>query len=445
MSDVFVSYKRENSAAVRRLVDALRADGLNVWWDADIPPHAPWEETIERNLTGAKTVIVAWSRAAISSDNVKAEARWARRNDRLLQVFVETCEPPLFFGERQGVDLTTWSGASLDPAFQALLRAVRERLNRTPGPADDGLDPPLVHKNDVETSNRTGPIPPGHADEARGLLPPGAVLNGLFEVKRLMGRGYIGEVYEGASVATRERVAIKTIFPKITERPGVQEILLREMRVLTRLGHPAINSYRMAAREPTYGVLYIIFEFVDGIVLDTLIGQVTVPEAKLRAVIRRLAEGLKYAHDMGAVHRDISPGNIVAPSGRLDACTIIDFGFSESLETMRPTLMVDERTRRPYAAPEQFGEFGGRIGPWTDVYSLALVMLALATGVQATNAAPDLSPLSRRLKPLLAGMLAADPEVRFRDMGSVLLALGDQHGRGKGNGPKSPSDGVPSV
>ena len=270
-------------------------------------------------------------------------------------------------------------------------------------------------------------------------------MNGLFEVKRLMGRGYVGEVYEGASVATGERVAIKTIYPKITERPGVQETLLREMRVLTRIGHPAINSYRMAAREPTYGVLYIIFEFVEGIMLDALIGQVTVPEPKLRAVIRRLAEGLKYAHDMGAVHRDISPGNIVAPSGRLDACTIIDFGFSESLETMRPTLMVDQRTRRPYAAPEQFGEFGGAIGPWTDVYSLGLVMLALATGARATNPAPDLSPLSRRLRPLFDGMLAADPEARFRDMESVLLRLDDQQGRGKGGRPKSPPGGAPSV
>ena len=132
MSDVFVSYKRENSAAVRRLVEALRAEGLEVWWDVDIPPHAPWEQTIERNLTAAKIVIVAWSRAAISSDNVKAEARWARRNERLLQVFVETCEPPLFFGERQGVDLTSWSGAALDPAFRALLSVVRQRLDRTP-------------------------------------------------------------------------------------------------------------------------------------------------------------------------------------------------------------------------------------------------------------------------------------------------------------------------
>ena len=126
MSDVFVSYKRENLAAVGRLVEALRAEGIGVWWDQDIPPNAAWEATIERELAAARLVIVAWSPASVASDNVKAEARWARSQGRLLQVFVEACEPPLFFGERQGVDLKGWWGGATDPAFQTLLQAVRD-------------------------------------------------------------------------------------------------------------------------------------------------------------------------------------------------------------------------------------------------------------------------------------------------------------------------------
>jgi adenylate cyclase len=134
MSDVFISYKRENLAAVHRLVEALRAEGVAVWWDQDIPPNAPWEATIERELAAAKLVIVAWSPASVASDNVKAEARWARGQGRLLQVFVAACEPPLFFGERQGVDLKDWSGGATDPAFRALLQAVR--AGPAPPPAD---------------------------------------------------------------------------------------------------------------------------------------------------------------------------------------------------------------------------------------------------------------------------------------------------------------------
>jgi len=137
MSEVFVSYKRENLTAVGRLVEALRSEGIGVWWDQDIPPNAAWEATIEAALAAAKLVIVVWSPAAVASDNVKAEARWARGQGRLLQVFVEPCEPPLFFGERQGVDLKHWSGEADVAAFRSLLAAVRAGLERAPTPATE--------------------------------------------------------------------------------------------------------------------------------------------------------------------------------------------------------------------------------------------------------------------------------------------------------------------
>lgn len=125
MSDLFISYKRENLQQVQPLVQALRANGVEVWWDQDIAPDAPWEATIERELAAAKAVIVAWSQVSVTSENVKAEARRARTQGKLIQVFVEKCETPLFFGERQGVDLTNWTGSASDSRFQAVLAAVR--------------------------------------------------------------------------------------------------------------------------------------------------------------------------------------------------------------------------------------------------------------------------------------------------------------------------------
>jgi adenylate cyclase len=150
MSDVFISYKRENLAAVNRLAEALRSEGVGVWWDQDIAPNAPWEATIEKELKAARLVIVAWSPASVASDNVKAEARWARGQGRLLQVFVETCEPPLFFGERQGVDLKRWSGGVADPAFLTLLQAVRAGPMATPAASEPLLAPlPLPNKPSI--------------------------------------------------------------------------------------------------------------------------------------------------------------------------------------------------------------------------------------------------------------------------------------------------------
>jgi len=107
MADVFLSYKREDAAKVRKVAAALREAGLTVWWDEDIPPSAPWEATIEKALGDAKAVIVCWSPDAVASENVRSEARVAREDGRFIQVFLKPCTSPLFFGERQGVELST--------------------------------------------------------------------------------------------------------------------------------------------------------------------------------------------------------------------------------------------------------------------------------------------------------------------------------------------------
>jgi len=262
----------------------------------------------------------------------------------------------------------------------------------------------------------------------RPLLPEGAVLNGLFEVRRLLGRGLIGEVYEGASTTTLERVAIKVFHKRFAEQAEVQQAFLRDMRALTRLAHPAVNAYRLAAREPTYGLLYLVYEFVDGMPLSALVGQVTMPEAKLLGLTRRLAEGLRHAHEMGVLHRQLSPESIIVASGRLDAGTIVDFSLSEAFDRAVWELRVGQQLRPPYAAPEQTDDTGAEVGSWTDVYGLGRVMFALATGEvprDGRQAEPDLSHAPRRLRPLFVGMLASDPKLRFQNMDAVLAAVED--------------------
>ncbi len=125
MADVFVSYKREDAARVKKLVAALRQVGLDAWWDEDIAPSAPWEATIEKALRESKAVIVCWSPHAVASENVRSEARVAREDGRLIQVFMKPCSPPLFFGERQGVDLSSWRGKADDPRIAKIAESVR--------------------------------------------------------------------------------------------------------------------------------------------------------------------------------------------------------------------------------------------------------------------------------------------------------------------------------
>lgn len=125
MPQVFISYARPDKRHVGKLVAALRKSGFTPWWDDDIPAGAGWEAAIEQALAAADAVLVCWSPASVASENVRSEARRARTSGRLVQVFISRCEPPLFFGERQGIDFESWSGSTRSREFDRLTDALR--------------------------------------------------------------------------------------------------------------------------------------------------------------------------------------------------------------------------------------------------------------------------------------------------------------------------------
>jgi serine/threonine protein kinase len=270
----------------------------------------------------------------------------------------------------------------------------------------------------------------------RGILPIGFVLNGIYEVKRFIARGGMGEVYEGVNVNAEERVAVKVILPHLAADPKVQALFRKEAKTLTSLAHPALVQYRVLAREPRKDLLYIVTDFIDGEPLTNLIGRNSPTTAELAMLTRRLAEGLHAAHSHGAIHRDISPENVLLPDGVLSRAKIIDFGIAKSMEIGAQTVVGDGFAGKlGYVAPEQFGDFDRRIGPWTDVYSLGLVVLALAGGrapdmgttlveaIDRRRAGADLGPVPPLLQPLFLRMLTPDPRGRPQTMAEVISAL----------------------
>lgn len=267
-------------------------------------------------------------------------------------------------------------------------------------------------------------------------IKPGDLLNHMFEVRRFLARGGMGEVFEGVNVASDERVAIKVMLPALAEDPNVQTMFRREARTLTRLSHPALVQYRVLAQEPQLGVLYIVTEFIDGRNLSDVLGEVQADETALRALLKWLAGGLQAAHRLGAIHRDISPDNVLLENGDLAKARIIDFGIAKDLDPGSKTIIGDGFAGKlSYVAPEQLGDFTREVGPWTDVYSLALVILAVAGGrgvdlggsfVDAVDKRRKGIPLDAApegLRPVLAAMLAPDPAERLRSMDEVLAAL----------------------
>src|SRR6185437_2219270 len=127
MSDVFVSYKAEDRRRVQPLFEAVEADGLTVWWDAQIGGGDEWRAAIEQQLASAKCVLVLWSKRSTAPEGrfVRDEASRAMERGVYLPVRIDNVRLPLGFGETQALALTGWKGGRSDPRYQAVLTAVR--------------------------------------------------------------------------------------------------------------------------------------------------------------------------------------------------------------------------------------------------------------------------------------------------------------------------------
>jgi hypothetical protein len=141
MSDVFFSYKREDRGRVAPLVAALRAVGIDTWWDQDIPAGGHWRETIAERIAAAKLCVVAWSHGSTGADGryVREEAELAATRSAYLGVLIDKVPPPFGFGGWQAVDLAGFSGRDDDPLIPWFVDQVRARLE---GGAPQAAPPP---------------------------------------------------------------------------------------------------------------------------------------------------------------------------------------------------------------------------------------------------------------------------------------------------------------
>ena len=128
MADVFISYASEDRDRVRPLAEALEKRGFNIWWDRSLAAGQDYAQIIERELRGAKAVIVVWTRGSSASTFVRDEAGRARDEGRLVPVMLDRVEIPLGFGAFQAEDFTRWNGGATAPQMQLLEEALRAKL-----------------------------------------------------------------------------------------------------------------------------------------------------------------------------------------------------------------------------------------------------------------------------------------------------------------------------
>jgi hypothetical protein len=122
---VFLSYANADRARVEPLVTALEGEGLDVWWDREIPRGQNFNRVIEAALDEARCAIVIWSQSSVTSEWVFNEASESRKRQILVPVLIDEVEPPLEFRHLQAARLVEWRGDRSDREWSGLLSAVR--------------------------------------------------------------------------------------------------------------------------------------------------------------------------------------------------------------------------------------------------------------------------------------------------------------------------------
>lgn len=178
MSDVFISYARENQPFAQRVAEAVRQEGYGVFWDDDLPPHLSYGEVIEEKIANARAAIVIWSKDAAASEWVRAEADLARSHRKLIQTSIDDHPLPMPFNQIQYAAIGDWNGEPDHPGWRKVRSSLAALSGREPLPATSPpASPPTVTSPPPATSRRSNAVP---AAIIGGLVLLAAIGGGLF-------------------------------------------------------------------------------------------------------------------------------------------------------------------------------------------------------------------------------------------------------------------------
>jgi eukaryotic-like serine/threonine-protein kinase len=201
---------------------------------------------------------------------------------------------------------------------------------------------------------------------------------GKYVIRRQLGRGAMGTVYEGFDPVIERIVAIKTVrLPEAGEDDETAEEIARfrrEAQAAGRLIHP--NIVGVFDYGETADLAYIVMEYVDGPPLKSLLDKnERFPLPRVVAIMEDLLAGLQFSHERGVVHRDIKPANLMlTQSGR---AKIADFGIAR-IESSSMTQAGTVLGTPAYMSPEQF--MGQVVDARSDIYSAGVLLYQLLTG-----------------------------------------------------------------
>jgi serine/threonine protein kinase len=232
----------------------------------------------------------------------------------------------------------------------------------------------------------------------------GDVLDGQFRVDAFAGEGDLSVVYKGHHLGVDAPVAIKCLNLPETLDPVLARPLVDEFKEASRVHYRLARGNLHIAQTiasgstliPRSGVVvpYLVREWFDG---ESLASDLAWRRAEKRTgrpleealtLLETAFDGIAHAHAQNEMHLSINPSNlfVVLPQGdELPTVKVLDFGVASTMNALASSLPSGTRGGRSsgglrllfpaYAAPEQLDRTVGELGPWTDVYALALVMM----------------------------------------------------------------------
>jgi serine/threonine protein kinase len=266
----------------------------------------------------------------------------------------------------------------------------------------------------------------------------GQVVAERFEILQFLNRGGMGEVYSAMDLELKEKVALKTIRPAIASSEEAIDRFKQEVRQTRRIAHPNVcRVYDLFCHMPPSGMpaWFLTMGLLEGQTLAERIAAGPVPMKQALPLIQDMVAALSAAHEMGLVHRDFKPSNVMlVPStpGR-ERAVVTDFGLAAQVDSQAR----DAGGTPAYIAPEQAA--GSAPGPAADQYSLGLVICAMLTGkppvlsrsspsegkkqLESWLAVQPRTLLNAHARLAIARCLAFEPKKRFANVRDVVPTL----------------------
>ncbi|MEV4134058.1 protein kinase [Dactylosporangium sp. NPDC049742] len=253
----------------------------------------------------------------------------------------------------------------------------------------------------------------------------GRLLNGRYELRSVIGRGGMADVWLAVDGRLDRPVAVKMLHDQGGADPSIPERFEREAHTAARLSHPSIVAVYDVGVDG--GTPYLVMELVQGHSLADELAKGPLDPRRAVHIAEQVCDALAAAHDAGVVHRDVKPANIlISDEGRVKVC---DFGIARITDRAQAALTAPATVvgTSSYMAPEQV--LGEPVDARTDLYALGCVLYAMLTGrppftegspvqiawQQIHQAAVPVTVLRPGLPPQLAGLVGALLAKRARD------------------------------